>query len=776
MSTIDLDLNHNIEDIDVSAEMRTSYLEYAMSVIVARALPDVRDGLKPVHRRILYGMYTMGLRPDTAYKKSARVTGEVMGKYHPHGNTAIYDSLVRLAQDFYMSVPLVDGHGNFGTIDLGPAAERYTECRLTNASVDLIGELGENAVDFVDNYDNTETEPEVLASAFPNLLVNGSYGIAVGMATNMAPHNLSEAIEVVLKVIQNPDVDLDTLMKIMPAPDFPTGGIIIGSEGIKEAYETGKGSFRIRAKASIEQISPKRKGIVVTELPYGIGPDRVIDRVKDLVDEKKLLGVSNITNYSDRKSGLRLVLEVKNGFSPEVILTQLYKESPLEISFSINNVALVNYSPRVLGLKDICRLYIEHRQNVVQRRTQFRLDKAKARSHIVEGLITAISAIDEVVLVIKKSKTTESARNNLQKTFSLSQLQAQAVLDTTLKRLTSLEVGKLEQELLELKKSISNLENILSSTQNIMNVVSAELRETSRNFGKPRKSQIIAPEEVVSSESLDTGEETTGEYSIGISLDDKILYNPSSSTPVKQLISTSLSEIGVITNKGVMVYLSRTLLKDNPITLTQFSPAYEDHIPVIATPLESSIIFMGTKTGVIKAINRDKLPKRAGSVISLGKSDEVIGGFTTNDETDVIWVTSKASALTYSSTLVRPQGASGAGVTGIKLKEDDGVIYFGSTGSDHQVVTVTNTNGVKLSKRTEFPDKGRATGGVRCHTFKKGETHLIGAISTNDKVGLFTDKQKPIKVQLNPSRRDASSSATVAGYKYIGIYPSTDKG
>ncbi len=390
-------------DVDVSAEMESSYLEYAYSVIYSRALPDARDGLKPVQRRIVYQMGDMGLRPDRGHVKSSRIVGDVMGKLHPHGDSAIYDALVRLSQDFIMRVPLVDGHGNFGSLDDGPAAPRYTEARLTTASMQMIAGLDEEVVDFVPNYDNTLTQPDVLPSAFPNLLINGASGIAVGMATNMAPHNPGEVIAACCHLIRNPEADLAELMRFIPGPDLPTGGRIIGLDGVREAYETGRGTFRTRATVSIENINARRKGIVVTELPYLVGPEKVVAKVKDAVGAKKLTGIASIDDYSDRKNGMRLVIGVKNGFNPEAVLAELYRQTPLEESFGINNVCLVEGQPRTLGLRELLTVYLSHRIDVVRRRTVFQLRKAKDRLHLVEGLLIAILDIDEVIQLIRSS-------------------------------------------------------------------------------------------------------------------------------------------------------------------------------------------------------------------------------------------------------------------------------------------------------------------------------------------------------------------------------------
>src|SRR4051794_26114584 len=411
------DFEEHIVDIDVGDEMRTSFLEYAYSVIYSRALPDARDGLKPVQRRILYAMHDMGLRPERGHVKSSRVVGEVMGKYHPHGDTAIYDALVRMAQPFSMRLPLVDGHGNFGSPDDGPAAMRYTEARMAPAALLMVAGLDEDTVDFVPNYDDSLTQPGVMPAAYPNLLVNGASGIAVGMATNMAPHNLVEVIGAARHLIAHPDASLDDLMRFVPGPDLPTGGRIVGLDGIREAYESGRGSFRTRATARIESITARRKGIVVTELPYTVGPEKVREKIVDLARAKKIQGISDVVDLTDRNHGLRLVIEVKNGFNPDAVLEQLYRLTPMEDSFGINNVALVNGRPRTLGLRELLTVYVGFRLDVVRRRSEFRLAKARDRLHLVEGLLVAILDIDEVIAIIRSSDDAESARTRLTQVF-----------------------------------------------------------------------------------------------------------------------------------------------------------------------------------------------------------------------------------------------------------------------------------------------------------------------------------------------------------------------
>ncbi|MDX6371258.1 MAG: gyrase subunit, partial [Nocardioidaceae bacterium] len=484
------DFEEHILDIDVGDEMRSSFLEYAYSVIYSRALPDARDGLKPVQRRILYTMNDMRLFPDRGHVKSARVVGEVMGRLHPHGDGAIYDALVRMAQPWSLRVPMVDGHGNFGSSDDSPAAMRYTECRMAPAAVAMTASIDENTVDFKPNYDSRELEPVVLPSAIPNLVVNGSTGIAVGMATNMAPHNLVEVVQALRHLIVHPNTNIDGLMRFVPGPDLPTGGKIIGLEGIRDAYETGRGSFRMRATARVETVG-RRKGIVVTQMPYAVGLEKVVERIKMLVQGKKLQGISDVKDLTDMANGTRLVIEVKNGFVPEAILEQLYKLTPMEESFGINNVCLVDGQPRTLGLKELLEVFLEHRYDVVRRRSTYRRDKKAERLHLVDGLLIALLDIDEVIQVIRTSDDAATARERLMSVFDLSVEQTNNILDMQLRRLTRLSRIELEKEQETLRREIEELEAILADEARLRKVVSDELAEVAKTFGTPRRTVLL---------------------------------------------------------------------------------------------------------------------------------------------------------------------------------------------------------------------------------------------------------------------------------------------
>ncbi|MGC4153951.1 MAG: DNA topoisomerase IV subunit A, partial [Propionicimonas sp.] len=481
-----------IVDIDVAAEMEASYLEYAYSVIYSRALPDARDGLKPVQRRILYTMDDMRVRPDASHVKCARVVGQVMGQLHPHGDTAIYDALVRMGQPWAMRLPLVDGHGNFGSLDAGPAAMRYTECRMAPAAMAMTAGLAEDTVDFRPNYDGKETEPVVLPSAIPNLLVNGATGIAVGMATNIPPHNLVEVVQACKHLLKHPEADVDELMRFVPGPDLPAGGKIVGLEGIRDAYATGRGSFRVRATARIEQVHPRRKGIVITELPYMVGPERIMEQVKNLVQAKKLAGIADIKDLTDLANGLRLVIEVKNGINPEALLAELYRLTKLEDSFGINAVALVNGQPATLSLKEMLEVYLEHRLEVVRRRSSFRLNKANDRLHLVDGLLIAILDIDDVIAIIRGSDDATQARSRLMEVFELTETQSNYILDMQLRRLTKFSKIELEAEREQLLNTIADLQAILDSPERQREVVAHELDEAARTHGTPRRTVLLA--------------------------------------------------------------------------------------------------------------------------------------------------------------------------------------------------------------------------------------------------------------------------------------------
>lgn len=760
-------VTERIVDIDVAEEMQSSFLEYAYSVIYARALPDARDGLKPVQRRILFRMAAMGLRPDRGHVKSARVVGDVMGALHPHGDGAIYDALVRMAQDFSLRAPLIDGHGNFGSLDDGPAAHRYTECRLTHQAMQMTANLDEHVVDFAPNYDGRETEPVVLPAAFPNLLVNGAAGIAVGMATNIAPHNLAEVVAATRLLIDKPDSTLKQLMRHIPGPDFPTGGLIIGTEGILDAYESGRGSFKVRARTSVEQISARREGIVVTELPYNVGPEKVIEKIKEAVEAKRLQGISDVRDLSDADHGLRLVIEVKSGFNPQAVLANLYKVTPMEETFAVNAVALVDGQPRTLGLKELLSVYVDHRFAVVRRRCEYRRTKAQDRLHLVHGLLIAIMDIDEVITLIRSSDDATAARERLIKVFDLSELQANYILDMPLRRLTKFSRIELEKEQAELETTIAELTRVLSDDAALRSLVSDELAAVAKDLANPRRSTILSGDEVVT--AIDVPLEVADEACLVLlTATGRVLRAPigtaTAAKPGKHsavtttLTTTSRADFGLITNLGRVIRHSAMEIPALGENTADFSggantstlaPLRNGEKVIAASALASSgpgLVLM-TRQGVVKRVAPD-VPANAADwqVIRLEDGDELVyAADLSNNDDELIFLTSDAQLLRYSAELVRPQGRPAGGVAGISLSTNSTVIAAAALPSakvSHAVVctiatgsaVLPGTGGVsaKLSPLEEFPRKGRATGGVRCHKFLKGEDILTTGSATID--------------------------------------------
>ncbi|MCX9191215.1 DNA topoisomerase IV [Carbonactinospora thermoautotrophica] len=797
------DYEEKIVDIDVAEEMQGSFLEYAYSVIYSRALPDARDGLKPVHRRILYQMNEMGLRPDRGHVKCARVVGDVMGKLHPHGDAAIYDALVRMAQPFAMRLPLVDGHGNFGSLDDGPAAYRYTECRLAPPALLMVESIDEETIDFAPNYDGQGTEPVVLPAAFPNLLVNGASGIAVGMATNIPPHNLTEVIAACRYLIKNPHATLDDLMRYVPGPDLPTGGKIVGLEGIRDAYETGRGTFRIRATARIENITPRRKGIVVTELPYNVGPEKVISKIKELVQGKKLQGIADVKDLTDRQHGLRLVIEVKTGFNPEAILEQLYKLTPMEDSFGINNVALVDGQPLTLGLKEMLEVYVDHRFDVVRRRCLYRRRKAEERAHIVEGLLVALDNIDEVVRVIRSSRDTSEARDRLMSAFNLSEIQAQHILDMPLRRLTSLEVTKLREELTELHRTIAELTAILESDELLRKVVSDELAQVAKKYGTPRRTVLLESAGTPAALPLEVPDEpcwvllsSTG--LLARTADAEPLPNEGGRAKHDALVSavrsTTRGEVLAVTSRGRalrlpvldMPVLPRTATTPNlagGAPLSEFTELGPDErvLGLCSLATDSPGLALGTRQGVVKRVTPDyPANKNEFEVIGLREGDEVVGAVELRTgEEDLVFITSNAQLLRFSATNVRPQGRPAGGMTGIRLDEGAEVVFFGAVDPTRQSVVVTvagssntlpgaNGGTIKVTDYAEYPPKGRATGGVRCHRFLKGEDRLVLAWAGHTPAKGAAESGVPVDLPAELGRRDGSGQPLTEPLAAVG--------
>ena len=756
-----------IQDIDLESEMQGSFLEYAYSVIYSRALPDARDGLKPVQRRILYQMAEMGLRPDRGHVKSARVVGEVMGKLHPHGDSAIYDALVRLSQDFALRVPLVDGHGNFGSLDDGPAAARYTEARLAAPAMALTENLDEDVVDFVPNYDGQFQQPSVLPAAFPNLLVNGASGIAVGMATNMAPHNLIEVVAAATHLLENPDATTEDLMEFVPGPDFPSGGILMGLDGVKDAYANGRGALKVRGKVSVEPLGPRRTGIIVSELPYMVGPERLIEKIRDAVQSKKLQGISDVTDLTDRNHGLRVAIGIKTGFDPNAVLEQLYRLTPLEDSFSINNVALVDGQPRTLGLKEMLRVYVAHRLEVITRRSRYRLARREERLHLVEGLLIAILDIDEVIQVIRSSDDSEQARARLRSVFDLSELQAEYILELRLRRLTKFSRIELETERDALLAEIAELRELLGSDVLLRAVVATELEAAADAYGTPRRTLLMnaappkpratrgaavdlqiadAPTVLVLSTTgravrVDLGEGQELSVPARRSKHDAILTT---------VVATVRAELGALTTEGRLLRFSPVDLPSVPSSSVQLAAGavLRDYLGITArgeriigfVTFDSDVpIALGTAQGTVKRIVPSTLPVRPDlEVIGMKPGDTVVGAVEAPDDADIVFVTTDAQLLRFSASAVRPQGAPAGGMAGIKLGSGASVLFFGAVKPDADAVVATVSGSdsslpgtepgrAKVTPFVEYPSKGRATGGVRAHAFLKGEDRLTVA-------------------------------------------------
>lgn len=815
---IPTEIAENISEIDVSDEMRTSFLEYAVSVIHARALPDARDGLKPVQRRILFQMEQMGLRPEKGHVKSQRVVGEVMGKLHPHGDSAIYDALVRLAQDFNLRVPLIDGHGNFGSLDDGPAAARYTEARLATAAIDLVEDLDEDTVDFVPNYDNQFMQPEVLPAAFPQLLVNGASGIAVGMATNIAPHNLAETIAASCHLLAHPDATVEDLMRFIPGPDLPEGGVIVGLDGVKEAYETGRGAFRTRAKVTVERVTARKMGLVVTELPYMVGPEKVIEKIKENVSAGRLKGISSVQNLTDRIHGLRLVIELKNGFNPEAVLQQLYQRTPLEDSFSINAVALVDGQPRTLSLKEMLQVFLDHRLQVTTRRCEFRLGKHRDRLHLVEGLLIAVVDIDDVIAIIRSSDDVATARDRLMTAFDLSEIQANHILELRLRRLTKFSRLELESERNDLMAKIAELEEILGSRELLHALVTSELQAVAARLGTPRRTLLLTAAGVESSAAggqvaLAAALPSTGRGARGLDLevaDEPCIVVLSASgslarveggdplTPGPraqhdgwkgQLSTTARSQIAVITADGVAHRLDVVDLPALPrfetgLSLSAATPATlllgtDSPAVGLLNPESDAIMAMGTAQGVVKRLRPDVLQRDEWEVIALDEGDSLVGFAPSTDADELVFITSDAQLLRTPADKVRPQGRTASGMAGIKLSDGATAIGFWvvSHPEESVVVTVAAAAGalpgtgqttVKVTPFELYPAKGRGTQGVRVQRFLRGEDRLDLAWVGFRPARACSADGSPINLPAEDPRRDGSGTALTWAVAAIG--------
>lgn len=763
-----------VEPIEITTEMERSYLDYAMSVIVTRALPDVRDGLKPVHRRILYAMKGIGLTAEAKYRKSATIVGEVLGKYHPHGDSPVYDALVRLAQDFSMRAPLVDGQGNFGSVDGDPpAAMRYTEARMAKISAELLADIDKNTVAFVDNFDATRKEPQVLPSRVPNLLLNGSSGIAVGMATNIPPHNLNEVCDALIHLIDNPDDTVEDLMKFIEGPDFPTGGAIFDINEIRAAYATGKGKIVMRAKAEIEEDEDGKFIITVSELPYQVNKALLIARIASLVKDKKLEGISDLRDESD-KSGMRIVIELKRDGRPQAILNNLYKHTAMQLAFNVNTVALVDGVPLTLTLKQILTEYIRHRQKVITRRTKFELDGAKYRAHILEGLKIALDHLDAVIDTIRKSKDADVARTNLMKKFKLTQLQATAILDMQLRRLAALERQKIEDEYKEVKKTIAYLESILASPKKILSVIQKELEEIKEKYGDARRTRVyhnpvgdFSEEDLIPAEQVfvtitESGyvkrspittfrtQARGGKGVSGVAMKEE--------DTVADIFSANTHDaLMFFTDRGRVFRIKVYELPEgsryakgaaivNLINLEQS----ETVTSILSVPKkakkDSGFLFMATKNGIVKKTpisEFEHIRKNGMIAIKLNSGDELSWVKLTNGNDQIIIITKNGMSIKFSEKDVRPMGRPTSGVRGIRLKPADQVITMDKVVPKGELVVITQKGFGKKSKVEDWPKQTRAGLGVRAAevTSRNGKIVAAKIIDKEDKQFIITSKK-----------------------------------
>ena len=778
-----------VDDVPVAEEMSDSFLAYALSVITSRAIPDVRDGLKPVQRRVMYSMLRMGVRPGTPYRKSARIVGDTMGRYHPHGDAAIYDTLVRMGQDFSRMIPLVDPQGNFGSPDDPPAAARYTECRLSAAAMDIVAELDEDTVDFRATYDGEDTEPVVLPGALPNLLVNGTTGIAVGMATNMLPHNLAEiggAIELVMskqpgadtgddasgsgsdpadgrstKRRGNPRPTTEELMEVVPGPDFPGGGIVLTDDGMHRAYDTGRGSVRVRARASVEQVTRRRKAIIVTELPHLVGPERVVSKIAELANAGRLPGVSGVADLTDM-GGLRLQIDLKPDTDPGAVLTDLYRQTPLEESFSVNNVVLVDGVPTTVGLRELCEHYVAHRLRVIVRRTRHRLRKAEERLHIVEGLLVALDNIDEVVALIRRSSDTAEARSELMARFGLTEIQASHILDMALRRLTALEHRKLQDEADGLRSDIEDFLRILASDRKRRNIVRRELRRIVEEHGRPRRAQIVDAENADRAVTADavsgagTESSPTEGASAGRDLPCVVTLSTSGnvgrmpmsgarrSVPgrhdliASRITTSTASPMAVITSEGraLSVLGGEVAEANNRVRGSEAAAAFglgsKERALALVTATQDRLVLVTSRGTVKRLATDDVLQARSGSsVVSLAPGDRVVAAFMAPEEVDIVIAADDGRALRMPASSVRVQGLGASGVAGIKLVEGAAAVGAGGVLGDAVLVQATSSDGVKSTYCAELPTQGRGSQGVFAVKLAPTETVAVATVGVS---------------------------------------------
>lgn len=774
--------NHRIRERDIATEMRTSFLSYAMSVIVARALPDVRDGMKPVHRRILFGMNELGVYADKAHKKSARIVGEVMGKYHPHGDSAIYDSMVRMAQDFSYRYPLVDGHGNFGSVDGdGAAAMRYTEARMSKIAMELLKDLGKNTVEYIDNYDGSEREPQVLPCKFPNILVNGATGIAVGMATNIPPHNMDEVIDGLLALIKNPEISIEGLMNYIKGPDFPTGGCIMGLSQVRKAYMTGNGAITVRAKCEIKESENSKPSIIIKEIPYQVNKTRLMERIAETAKEKIIDGITGLQDESNRE-GIRIVIELRRDCNPNVVLNNLYKHTQLQSTFGINMLALVKGQPRILNLKEVLEYYLEHQIEIITRRTKYDLERAEARAHILEGLIVALSNIDAVIALIRKSKTTEEAQIGLMRTFGLTENQAKAILDMRLQRLTALEVDKIKEEYAELKKFIHECKEILKSHEKKLKIIVHELQEIKEKFGDDRRSEISLSDELdiededlipvedvivtitakgyVKRMTIDTyraqnrgGKGVTGAKITDDDFVERVLFTSSHDT---MLFFSNLGKIYKL-RAFQIPYSSRTAKGLPIVNLLNFET--NERLTAVLNIDEKEnkegFFIFATRKGIIKKTEISAFQNiRTNGIkaILLNEDDELFKVAITDGEKDIILGASNGKAIRFSESDIRPMGRISAGVRGILVEEKEQVVGMAIVTTDgDEIVIVTEKGYGKRTNVDAFRVQIRGGKGVKALniTDKNGALVALSTVRGDEDLIVITDKGMIIRTHLD---------------------------
>ena len=771
--------NNRILPIEIAEEMKKSYIDYSMSVIVGRALPDVRDGLKPVHRRILYSMSELNLTPDKPYRKSARIVGDVLGKYHPHGDTAVYHAMVRMAQDFSTRGLLVDGHGNFGSVDGdAPAAMRYTEAKMSKLSLELLRDIEKETVDFVPNFDESLKEPSVLPSRYPNPLVNGSNGIAVGMATSIPPHNLGEVIDATVHLIDNEECSVDDLMQFIKGPDFPTSAIIMGKESISEAYRTGRGKVKVRARAVIEELPKGKQQIVVTEIPYQVNKAKLVERIAELVKDKKIEGISDLRDESNR-NGMRIVIELKRDVNANIVLNNLYKHSQMEDTFSVIMLALVNGQPKVLNLKQILYHYVQHQKDVVTRRTKFELNKAEARAHILEGLRIALDNIDAVISLIRGSKTTQEAKTGLMNKFGLTDIQAQAILDMRLQRLTGLERDKIEAEYEELIKKINRLKEILANERLLLNVIKEEMLIIKENYADERRTEIRHAEGEIDMRDLIEDEE----IAITLTHFGYIKRLPADTYKsqrrggrgisalttreedfVKHLVSTTThSRLLFFTNKGRVFRLNAYEIPEGKrqakgtaiVNLLQLGPNEK-----IATLLaidekdENKYLLLATKNGIVKKTNREEFKNinKAGLIaIGLREDDELIGVKVTDGNKDILLVTKEGMSIRFDENDIRPMGRTAMGVKGITLSNEDKVVSMSLCEEGTDVLVVSENGFGKRTDINEYRTQIRAGKGIKTYNIAEKTGKLVGAemVNEDDEMMIINSDGVLIRLRVN---------------------------